>query len=457
MTQHQLQNILVIEDDEGIRCSIELALHHLYNLYFCDSAEAALERVAHDQKVDLITLDIMLPGMSGLDALPTITGLRPDIPVIVLSAVSDAPTGVKAIKLGAYDYIVKPFMGDELRQTIAHALENATLKKQNAFMQKEVSLKYHPDQLIGKSNAIQQCREKILLASQVLTHVLITGETGTGKELVARAIHYNSTHRTGPFIAVNCASLPKGLVESELFGHEKGAFTGALQKRIGAFEQSEGGTLFLDEIADLDSSAQAKLLRVLEDKQIQRVGGTSSIKLDIRLICATNKDLTDKSFRRDLYYRIHVFHIHLPPLRERSEDIPLLIEHWLAILQSKMGLERKKHFTLEQMKLLQQKTWPGNVRELKNYLEALLISQRRKTSADTFSLPQFEPDSLHVHSNAPLRPFKETMQCFEKELLESALQHAKGNITDACSLLDVTPRILRYRMKQLGMLKKNYA
>ena len=446
-------HILVIEDDEGVRQSLDLALRKLYQLHSFVSAEEAFDYLNDEGLADLISLDLILPGMNGIDALPKIKEMRPEAPIIVISAISDAPTGVKAIKLGAYDYIVKPFAGEELRQIVKHALENTFLKRQNALIRQETTARYHPDQLIGATDATLRCREQISQASQNPSDVLITGETGTGKELVARAIHHNSTYQNGPFIPVNCASLPRELAESELFGHEKGAFTGAIQRRIGAFEQANGGTIFLDEIAELDPSIQAKLLRVLEEKQICRVGGTRPINLNIRLISATNQDLDSAiengRFRRDLYYRICVFHIHIPPLRDRIEDIPPIVEHWLVILQKKMGFINKPKVSQEYLEMLKQKPWPGNIRELKNILEAMLISVR-KTQIKPLTIDQL-PGQKHAKKQIKIQALKEATQDFEKELIEAALEKADGKTIEVCSLLKVTPRILRYKMKQLGI------
>ncbi|MBI1870450.1 MAG: sigma-54-dependent Fis family transcriptional regulator [Chlamydiae bacterium] len=459
-----LPKLLSIEDDEGVRESIELALKNLYSIHFVPSAEEALKYLQEGGQADVATLDICLPGMSGIEALPQIKRIRPELPTIVISAVSDASTGVKSIKLGAYDYIVKPFMIDEIRQIIHHALESNLLKKKNLSLIREVSEKFHPDYLIGISASMTEIREKISQVAYGMTSVLITGETGTGKELVAKAVHYMNPHRLGPFTAVNCAALPQDLVESELFGHEKGSFTGASHRRIGAFEQAEGGTLFLDEVGELVPHVQAKLLRVLEEKKIQRLGGCSPIRLDVRLISATNKDLKQAiekgEFRRDLYYRLCTFPIHLPPLRERQEDVFPLIEHWARILQKEMNLEILPQFSSELVEALQAFTWHGNVRELRNVLEAMFLTHRsRKPLVFTINhLPKVYLNKISSPKESEI--FKESpdeeslmgkLEDFEKKLITEALTQCQGKSIETAKLLKISPRMLKYRMKKLGL------
>ncbi|MBI1882778.1 MAG: sigma-54-dependent Fis family transcriptional regulator [Chlamydiae bacterium] len=460
-----LPSLLAVEDDDGVREALELSLKHLFRIHFSVNAEEALDYLKNGGEADVVTLDICLPGMSGLEAIPEMKKSRPDLPIIVVSAVGDAPTGVKAIKLGAYDYIVKPFMKDEIQQILDHAVESTLLKKKNLSLIREVAERFHPEHLIGISFAIKEVREKILQASSANSPVLITGETGTGKELVAKAIHYSSFHRSGPFIAINCAALPRELIESELFGHEKGAFTGASHQRKGAFEQAQNGTLFLDEIGELEMNVQAKLLRVLEEKKISRIGGTKPIALNVRLISATNKDLTQAiakgEFRKDLYYRICIFPIHILPLRERKEDIPSLVNYWTQILQKEMGLEILPEFSPTLMDCFKQASWSGNVRELKNILEAMFLSHRklRPLVLDVLHLPrEFRSAVLGFSEKCPNasfldqgKSFKDILEEHERKMILEALQKTGGKFSETAQILKVTPRILKYRIKKLGI------
>lgn len=462
MHEFSLPHLISIEDDPGVRESLEIALDRRYQIHFFVNAESALEYLSKGENADIILLDRLLPGIDGMQTLPKIKEIRPEVPVIMLSAVSDAPSGVKAIKLGAYDYLVKPFLVDELRNLLKHALESTTLHRENTVLRKEVAERFHPNQLVGISPAIEHVRNQIFQASEVSSTVLITGETGTGKELVAKAIHHTGLSRSGPFVAVNCAALPKELVESEIFGHEKGAFTGAHETRIGAFEQAQNGTLFLDEIAELELPIQAKLLRVLEEKQLRRLGGNKNISLHVRLISATNKDLQEalsrNEFRKDLYYRICVYPIHIPALRDRMEDILPLMEYWTRIFQVEMGIQQNSRFTPKLIEGLKGYHWPGNVRELKNTMECLMLTNRH--------LKPLIFDSKHVsalfqtrvsskpgipNENGPGRKIslEESVNAFEKNLIEEQLSHHQGNLSATAVALNTTLRILRYRVKTL--------
>jgi DNA-binding NtrC family response regulator len=464
MAESTLPHLVSIEDDAGVRESLEIALNHLYQIHFFTKAENALEYLSKGEKAHIILLDRLLPGMDGMEALPKIKALCPEIPVIMLSAVSDAPSGVKAIKLGAYDYLVKPFLVDELRNLLKHAMESTLLQRENAVLRKEISNRFHPNQLIGLSPAMEHIRNQIFQTSEVFSNVLITGETGTGKELVAKAIHHAGFCRSGPFIAVNCAALPKELVESELFGHEKGAFTGAHETRIGAFEQAQNGTLFLDEIAELELPIQAKLLRVLEERQLRRLGGNKILPLHVRLISATNKNLTEalhkNEFRKDLYYRICVYQIPIPPLRERREDIFPLIEYWAKIFRIEMGIHQNPQFKQKLIEELKKYDWPGNVRELKNMIESLMLSNRHLKPL------VFDLKHLHALSQTHLSceltahngkdpgkklSLEESVNTFERNLIEEQLSCHQGNLSAAALALKTTLRILRYRVKTLGI------
>ncbi|MGH7253593.1 MAG: sigma-54-dependent transcriptional regulator, partial [Nitrospiraceae bacterium] len=327
------KRVLLVDDEEGIRTSLKMILEPTYEVICAADAHEGLDLFRREPP-NLILLDVILPDSDGLTLLQTIRSEDRDIPVIMLTAMKTVKTAVDAMKMGAADYVTKPFDLEELRLIVAKALAAEDLEREVRRLRAQVVNRYAFHNLIGKSPSMQEIYSKIEQIADARTTVLITGESGTGKELVARALHYNSSRRDRPFIALNCAAIPETLIESELFGHEKGSFTDALARRAGQFELAHGGTLFLDEIGDLSLSTQAKLLRVLQEREFTRIGGSHPIRVDVRFIAATNKILVDllrrKQFREDLYYRINVISLYLPPLRDRREDIPLLAKHFLA-------------------------------------------------------------------------------------------------------------------------------
>jgi len=366
-------SVLVVDDEDAIVSSLSSILQDEgYEVSVAKSGVEALKIYTTDPP-DLMLLDIWMPEMDGLETLRRIKELVPTAQVMMMSGHGSIETAVKAIKLGAYDYIEKPLSLENVTLRVKHALEQYRLEEENRSLRTKVQRKF---ELVGQSTAMQQLRQLIDTAGPTNSRVLIGGENGTGKELVARAIHLRSARADRPFVAVNCAAIPETLIESELFGHEKGSFTGATSMKRGQFEQADGGTLFLDEIADMSLNTQAKVLRALQERQFTRVGGTKLMKVDVRVLAASNKDLMKEIekgvFREDLYYRLNVVPIVVPPLRERREDIPLLIRHFMKLHAEEQGL-RVKEVTPEAMNVFQQYEWPGNIRELRNLIERLMI------------------------------------------------------------------------------------
>lgn len=456
------QRILLVDDEAGIRASLTVTLEPIYDVVCASDANQALGRFRRESP-SLVLLDIILPGMDGLALLKTMRTEDPSIPVIMLTGTKTVKTAVDAMKLGAADYVTKPFDVDELRLIIAKALETEELGREVRYLRAQVVKRYAFHNLIGKSQAMKEIYAKIEQVADSRATVLICGESGTGKELVARAIHYNSARRERPFIPLNCAAIPETLIESELFGHEKGSFTDAQARRLGQFELAHGGTLFLDEIGDLSQATQAKLLRVLQEREFTRIGGTQPIKVDVRIVAATNKNLEDLlqqgKFREDLYYRINVVSLYLLPLRERREDIPLLTKHFLA---KRLEEDQRPHqeFSKEAMEVLTKFHWPGNIRELENVIEQALVWSNGATIT-----PEHFPSTLKtdIRSDA-LREDVFTGQLslekavveFERKIILEALKRTDYVQTHAAALLGISRRILKYRMDSLGIGKPDF-
>ena len=451
------KQVLLVDDEAGIRASIQMVLEPTYDLKCAGDGEEALE-IVRRHCPDLVLLDIMLPGMDGLAVLKAIRAEDTRVPVIMLTATKTVRTAVDAMKLGAADYLTKPFDVEELRVVVAKALQTEELEREVRYLRAQVVHRYGFDNIVGKSAQMREIYSKIAQVADTRTTVLITGESGTGKELVARALHYNSSRRDRPFIAINCAALPEPLIESELFGHEKGSFTDAQAKRLGQFELAHGGSLFLDEVGDLSLPTQAKLLRVLQEREFTRLGGTQSIKVDVRIVAATNKNLEDllrqRLFREDLYYRINVVSLYLPPLRQRREDIPYLAKHFL---QQRLKEENRpqQDFTKETLEILAKYHWPGNVRELENVVEQAIV-----WSSGTAVAPEHLPATLRtdIHSDilraetlsGRLSLEKAVME-FEREIILDALRRTDYVQTHASALLGISRRMLKYRMDMLGI------
>lgn len=368
------QTILITDDEKSIRNALrEILEFENYQIVEAENGETALDTISK-KPVDLIILDIKMKGMDGMEVLSTLKEGKNEVPVIMISGHGTIKIAVEATKMGAYDFLEKPPDLNRLLISVRNALKNSALQKENRQIRSQIKGQY---EIIGDSPAIHQIKSVVEKISGSNSRVLITGENGTGKELIARALHSNSRRITGKFVDVNCAAIPSELLESELFGHEKGAFTGATKQRIGKFEQANGGTLFLDEIGDMSTDSQAKVLRALQENEIVRVGGNESIPVDVRVISATNKDLQSEieegAFREDLFHRLNVIPIHLPPLRERRGDIPLLTESFLAKLTEKEIYYSGKYFSEDAIAALKNQNWPGNIRELQNAIERLLL------------------------------------------------------------------------------------
>lgn len=377
-TKHRVDplNLLIVEDLAGHRRPLEAYFSKYYNVLTAEHGQAAME-IASQNPIHLMVVDLVLPGgMNGLDVLQQIRQIHPNVVSIVITAHPTIRTAVQAMKDGAFDYITKPLDLENLAVLLEKAAEVYRLKEENQQLRQQLRTVYDYQNIVGRSPSMQEVYRLIQRVSPSRATVLLRGESGTGKELVAKAIHYSSDRADGPFIPVSCAALPDTLLESELFGHEKNAFTGALTRRIGRFELAHGGTLFLDEIAEISPATQVKLLRVLQERKFERLGGTKTIEVDVRVIAATNKDLQqmvkDRKFREDLYYRLQVIEIYLPPLRERKDDIPLLVEHFIQ-KYSTLNNKQIKAVNPEAMQMLMAYHWPGNVRELENAIEHAVV------------------------------------------------------------------------------------
>lgn len=449
------ERVLVVDDEFNICDSIKDSLRQDYSVEIAHTGESALS-ILEKNLYDLVILDLALPGISGVDVLKQIKLNYPDTAVIIITASDSTKIAVDCMKSGAIDYIAKPFDLDELKICVKRVLDEQKLKRENIELKEAVNKRYVFENIIGNSPQIRKVCEAVYQAIQIDSTVIITGETGTGKELVSRTIHYNSKRKNGPFKAINCGGIPKDLLESELFGYEKGAFTGAVQTKPGLMELADGGTLLLDEISELKLDLQVKLLRVLEEKKLTRVGGTKEIKIDIRIISATNRNLQDLikkgEFREDLFYRINVFPINLPLLRERKEDIPLLVNFFLKEFEDKFG---KQTISTDAISALKKYDWHGNVRELKNVIERILISSQNK---DHYSITIEDiPKELNVPVSSDLSQdingasLEEAVSNLERNLISNALKQAKGNITQAAQMLKTSYRILKYKIDKLGL------
>lgn len=460
-------SILVVDDEEAIVSSLSSILEDEgYEVSVAKSGTEALKIYTTDPP-DLMLLDIWMPDMDGLETLRRIKELVPTAQVMMMSGHGSIETAVKAIKLGAYDYIEKPLSLENVTLRVKHALEQYRLEEENRSLRTKVQRKF---ELVGQSPAMQQLRQLIDTAGPTNSRVLIGGENGTGKELVARAIHVQSARADHPFVAVNCAAIPETLIESELFGHEKGSFSGATSMKRGQFEQADGGTLFLDEIGDMSLSTQAKVLRALQEQQFTRVGGTKLMKVDVRVLAASNKDLLKEiekgSFREDLYYRLNVVPIVVPPLRERPEDIPLLIRHFMKVHAEEQGL-RVKEVTPEAMNVFQQYEWPGNIRELRNLIERLMIMvpggvidtaqanmslqvKTSSTAASAGTVAAATPAASPLFTQ-PFESLRDARNAFEKEYIARKLREHHWNISRTAEDLKIERSHLHRKIKLLDV------
>ncbi len=430
--------VLVVDDDPGVRESFRLTLEDHYDVIDVADGPAALDVVRASQ-VDLVLLDIRLPEMDGIEVLERIKAIDDGIEVILVTAVKTVRTAVAAMKLGAFDYLTKPFEEDELLAVIGRALDKRSLEREVTFLRGELARTQDADEIVGQHPSMQKLHRLIAQVARTTATVLITGESGTGKELVARAIHRQGPRDPKPFVAVNPAAIPETLIESELFGHEKGAFTGAYQRKLGRFELAQGGTLFLDEIGTLKAELQAKLLRVLQEREIERVGGTRAIKIDVQIIAATNVDLKDAvgrgAFREDLYYRLNVVRVEVPPLRERAQDIPLLVEHFIR-RSSREFNKRVEALSPEALAALQEYRWPGNVRELQNVIErSVVLVEGPVIQLNDLPLDVLLPEHRRKVQEADHLPLKSATEDFERQIVLRVLERVKGNRSEAARIL----------------------
>jgi two-component system response regulator PilR (NtrC family) len=447
--------ILVVDDEESLREVLTIMLHREgYRVDAAADGAQALMRLK-EYAYDLVISDIKMPRLDGFELLRHIKDRTPETAVIMITAFSSTEEAVDAMKQGAYDYITKPFKNEEIRLIVRNALERQALRHENVELKKELGLRYSLGSLIGKSKSMQDVYDLILKVAGSRVNVLITGESGTGKELVAKAIHFNSDRRDKPFIPINCGAIPENLLESELFGHEKGSFTGAVQQKSGLFEMANCGTLFLDEIGELPPMMQVKLLRVLQEREFRRVGGTKDIQVDVRLIAATNKDLEAEvargTFREDLFYRLNVIRIPLPPLRERREDLPLLIEHLFCKLSDTPSVRVSE----KAMRRLLDYQWPGNIRELENFLERCVVLGAGEITEDHLP-PQIRGRAMNCPGQIDQIPdtgldLDEYLGNIEKEILLKALERTGGVRKKAAELMGITFRSIRYRLAKFGI------
>jgi Nif-specific regulatory protein len=452
-----MARILVADDHDALRRGLALALSTAgHDVEEASNGNAALERL-HESYFDVVVSDLKMGGSDGLDVLRTTKSLHPTVSVILMTAFGTVNTAVEAMKHGAFDYVQKPFEIEEMEVKIEKALELKRLRHELDYLRNEQQESYDFEKIVGNSQALQRVLGVVKKVAKSNSTVLINGETGTGKELIAGAIHHNSLRAARNFVKVNCAALQENLLESELFGHEKGAFTGADRQRIGRFEQADGGTLFLDEIGDMSPSTQAKILRVLQEHEFERLGGTRTIRVDVRLIAATNRDLPAMvaagSFREDLYYRLNVVSIQTPPLRERKEDILALAMSFLR----RYGNELKKRLDgiePDAQKLLMRYNWPGNIRELENAIErAALLAEQAVITADDLRLGDSAPSAGSSKESTVVRipPTGIALEDVERQALTEALKMANWVQKDAADLLSISPRVMNYKIKTLGI------
>ena len=457
MTDNKDKKILVVDDDESLRRIIEYNVSEEgYDVIATDNGLSALE-IFKKEEIDLVITDLQMPDMGGIELIKQLRAISPNALVIVITAFGTVDTAVESMKLGAFEYITKPFNREELKIIVKKALEVGELMVENRYLKEMVRDKYNFDNMIGSS---KKMKEIYMSASQVARSdatVLILGESGTGKELLARGIHINSQRKDKPFVAINCGALPENLIESELFGHKKGSFTGAHADKKGKFELADGGTLFLDEVGDLKPHLQVTLLRVLQEGIVDKIGGTEPLNVDVRIIAATNKDIEEDvkegNFREDLYYRLCVVPLKLPPLRERKDDIPLLTDYFLSKYSSKAGLEKCK-LDNKAMKILLDYNWPGNVRELENLIERMIVMNRTGIITED-ELPEKIRSRPHMIGKVLMELPDEgiNLEDIEKELILKAYEKCEQNQSRTARYLGITRNTFLYRMDKFGIDK----
>ncbi len=452
--------ILVADDEQSMREFLEIMLKKEgYKVSLASNGEEVVKLVDNDL-FDLVLLDIRMPKLDGISALKKIKAIAPETVVIMITAYASADTAIKAMKEGAYDYITKPFKVEEIKLIIKNALEKKNLQKENILLKQVVRDRYHFGNIIGQSPKMMALYDLLEKVSPTKTNILIAGESGTGKELVAKAIHYNSVRKEKPFVTLNCGAIPESLIESELFGHMKGAFTDAIATKKGLFEVADEGTIFLDEISELPLLMQVKLLRVLQDKEFKRVGGTEDIRVDVRIISATNKDLEEavkeKHFREDLFYRLNVIQIKLPPLRDRKEDIPILAGHFLKKYSEELNKNILKT-SPEALQILLNYEYPGNVRELQNIIErAVALESGQELTVHNLSSylseqPLLRKGPIDIEIPNEGIDLEKMVEDLERTLLLKALDKTKGIKKKAAELLRINFRSMRYRLEKYGL------
>ena len=453
-----METILIIDDEKNYLVILEALLApEGYEIITEDNSINAL-RLIREADLDLVITDMKMPGMDGMVLLDEVKKIDPELPVIIMTAYGTIEMAVEAMKKRAYDYITKPFRNEELKLTIKKALELYRLKKENRLLSEALSDRYKYGNIIGKSDPMLKIFEMIGKVAQSRASVMITGPSGTGKELIAKAIHYNSPRKNRPFISINCGALTETLLESELFGHERGAFTGAVTMKKGRFELADEGTLFLDEVGDMPPSLQVKLLRVLQEMEFERVGGTKTIKVDVRILTASNRklkeDIESGIFREDLFYRLNVVQIEVPPLKDRIEDIPLLVAHFIEKFQP----ARKRNIELapEVWKVLYSYHWPGNIRELENTIERSLVMSSDETII-LGDLPDYlvkkEEEKIDLDKIVPRNlTLAEALEQIEGKLIVRALKSTNNVQSKAAEMLGISRHVMHYKMKKYGML-----
>ena len=449
-------SVLVVDDDPAHRTMLRTLLTGWgYTISEADDGSTAIEKV-HEQAFDLILMDIRMITVSGLEALNEIKAFNPAIPVIIMTAYSSVETAVEALKSGAYDYLTKPLDFDELRLAMERAMDHRQLREENRLLRESLGNHFDRQNIIGRSPAMVKLLETVAQVAPSEATVLITGESGTGKEMIAGAIHFNSPRKEGPFVKINCAAITETLLESELFGHEKGAFTGAHKRKEGRFRQAHGGSIFLDEISEMSLAMQVKLLRVLQEREVTRVGGEEVINVDVRLIAATNKDLLQEieagQFREDLFYRLNVVTLNMPPLRDRREDIPLLAQHFLGIFCER-NRKNIKVFTPQAMDQLLKYDWPGNVRELMNAVErAVVLSSSEYLDEEDLSLILKDETAEREAPPEQVIPGDLPLEEVEKATILKTLDLTGGNKSEAARRLGITRRTLHKKLKKYGVM-----
>ncbi|MGE0762248.1 MAG: sigma-54-dependent transcriptional regulator [Bdellovibrionales bacterium] len=453
--------ILVVDDEESIREFLEIMLRKEgYEVTCAEDGKVALEMLKK-RSFDMVISDMQMPNVTGIELLKEVKNQYPDMLFMMITAFGTTETAVEAMKFGAYDYILKPFKIDEVRINIANALRSQNLEVENRTLKKELNKEYSFQNLVGNSDTMHRIYDLVRRVSQTPTNVLVTGESGTGKEVVAKAIHYNGPLKDKPFVTINCGAIPESLMESEMFGHKKGSFTGAIADKAGLFEVADGGSLFLDEVGELPLTIQVKLLRAIQERVIRRVGGTDDTKVDVRIIAATNRELEEMvkvgTFRQDLYYRLNVINIKTPPLRDRPDDIPLLAAHFLKKYNDRLG-KSIQGISEEAMEMMKKYDYPGNVRELENIIERTVALEGGATI-----LPESLPPFVNTPSGRKMASAHEivvtddgldldkVMGQIEKELLVKAIHAAGGVKKKAAKLLNITFRSMRYRVEKYNL------